>query len=441
MSLRSLYVDLNSFFASAEQQLRPELRGRPVGIVPVAAETTCCIAASIEAKRYGIKTGTPVWQARKLCRDIVFVHARPAAYVELHHRIVAAVESCTPVSAVLSIDEMSCALMGREREEARAVALGRAIKRAIYDQVGEVLHSSVGIAPNRFLAKTASNMHKPDGLTVIRQETLPQCLYALPLGALTGIGPALENRLRALGIHTTEQLCAARRETLRHAWGGIEGDRFYARLRGETVETVASQRASVGHSHVLAPEARDAASALAVLHRLLHKAAMRMRHYGLCAGGLGLQLRYVRPRGALHSEASRARVSFAPHADTLAFTRALTALWASLPLKPMPILKVGVTLTHLVEEAHITPDLFASSGTHDNLNRVVDEINRRYGPKTLYLGGAHDRRDAAPMRIAFGHIPELQIENDSRDLTETPADSRMRASLFPDSSVGRATDC
>ena len=168
--LRSLYVDLNSYFASVEQQLRPELRGKPIGVLPVLAETTCCIAASIDAKRFGIKTGTPVWQARKLHKNIIFVQARPATYVEIHHRIVAAVESCTPVTAVLSIDEMTCDLMGSEQQEKKAIALGKRIKQAIYTQVGEVLHSSIGIGPNRFLAKTASNMQKPDGLTVIRPE-------------------------------------------------------------------------------------------------------------------------------------------------------------------------------------------------------------------------------------------------------------------------------
>jgi len=228
MSLQSLYVDLNSFFASVEQQLRPELRGRPIGVLPVMADTTCCIAASIDAKRFGIRTGTPVWQARKLCKDIVFVQARPSIYVEIHHRIIAAVESCTPVGDVLSIDEMACELMGSDREETNAIRLGRQIKRAIYDQVGEVLHSSIGIAPNRFLAKTASNMQKPDGLVVIRQDELPGRLYRLKLGALTGIGRAMEHRLNQLGIHTVEQLCTASKETLRHAWGGIEGERFDA---------------------------------------------------------------------------------------------------------------------------------------------------------------------------------------------------------------------
>jgi len=410
MSLHSLYVDLNSYFASVEQQLRPELRGRPVGVLPVMADTTCCIAASIDAKRYGIKTGTPVWQAKKLCKDIVFVQARPATYVDIHHRIVAAVESCTPVSAVLSIDEMTCDLMGREREETHAIALGRQVKQAIYDQVGEVLHSSVGIAPNRFLAKTASNMQKPDGLVVIRQDELPQRLYGLKLGALTGIGRAMEQRLNQLGIHSVEQLCAAGRDTLRRVWGGIEGERFYAKLRGEVVASVATQRSSIGHSHVLAPDLRDPASALAVLYRLLHKAAMRLRHYGYCAGGLSLHLHYLKAETGHAHWVDQAR--FSPHADTLKFNPLLAELWQRRPPDPAPILKVGVTLFNLVEAGQATRDLFDPDDHHAAINSVLDQINQRYGPNTLYFGGAHNGLGAAPMRIAFGHIPELRVEGD-----------------------------
>lgn len=410
MSLQSLYVDLNSYFASVEQQLRPELRGRPIGILAVMADTTCCIAASIDAKRFGIRTGTPVWQARKLCRDIVFVQARPATYVAIHHRIIAAVESCTPVGDVLSIDEMACELMGSEREEANAIRLGRQIKQAIYDQVGEVLHSSVGIAPNRFLAKTASNMQKPDGLVVIRQSELPGSLYGLKLGALTGIGRAMEQRLNQLGIHTVEQLCAASKATLRHAWRGIEGERFYAKLRGDAMAAVPTQRASVGHSSVLAPELRDPTSALAVLKRLLHKAAMRLRHYGYCAGTLSLHLQYMRT-GAGHPRwVDQAR--FSPHADTLRFNPALAELWQRRPPDPGPILKVGITLTGLVEHSQVTRDLFDPEDPHEPLNTVLDQINQRYGPNTLYFGGAHTSRGAAPMRIAFNHVPELQVEKD-----------------------------
>jgi len=410
MSLQSLYVDLNSFFASVEQQLRPELRGRPIGVLPVMADTTCCIAASIDAKRFGIRTGTPVWQARKLCKDIVFVQARPSIYVEIHHRIIAAVESCTPVGEVLSIDEMACELMGSDREEANAIKLGRQIKRAIYDQVGEVLHSSIGIAPNRFLAKTASNMQKPDGLVVIRQNELPGRLYGLKLGALTGIGRAMEHRLNQLGIHTVEQLCTASKETLRHAWGGIEGERFYAKLRGDTTAAAPTQRSSVGHSHVLAPELRDPVSALAVLKRLLHKAAMRLRHYGYCAGALSLHLSYLKTAAGHARWVDQAR--FAPHADTLRFNPVLAELWQRRPPDPGAILKVGVTLSDLVEHSQVTRDLFDPEDQHEPLNTVLDQINQRYGPNTLYFGGAHNSRGAAPMRIAFSHVPELQVEND-----------------------------
>ncbi|MEW6119210.1 MAG: DNA polymerase [Pseudomonadota bacterium] len=410
MSLHTLYVDLNSFFASVEQQLRPELRGRAVGVLPVLADTTCCIAASIDAKRHGIRTGTPVWQAKKLCRDIVFVQARPATYVEIHHRIVAAVESCTPVGEVLSIDEMACELMGREREEVQAVALGRRIKQAIYTQVGEMLHSSVGIGPNRFLAKTASNMQKPDGLVVIRREDLPQRLYGLALGDLNGIGRAMEARLNRLGIHTVEQLCAASKDTLRRAWNGIEGERYYARLRGEVVAAVPTQRSSLGHSHVLPPDMRDPDSALAVLYRLLHKAAMRLRHYRYFAGALALHLRYLDNPQGRHHWVDQAR--FVPHADTLKFNPVLARLWQRRAPDPAPILKVGIVFTELVEARHATRDLFDPDDRHAALNRTLDRINQRYGPNTLYFGGAHQGRGAAPMRIAFNHIPELQVERD-----------------------------
>src|SRR5579872_4205664 len=110
-----IFLDLNSYFASIEQELRPELRGKPVGVVPVMADTTCCIAASYEAKAFNVRTGTRVGDARVMCPGIEFVEARHEIYVEYHHKIVDAVESCVPVGVVMSIDEMACRLIGRER--------------------------------------------------------------------------------------------------------------------------------------------------------------------------------------------------------------------------------------------------------------------------------------------------------------------------------------
>src|ERR1039458_5522775 len=122
--LNWLFVDLNSYFASVEQQVRPELRGRPVGVVPMMADTTCCIAASYEAKTFGVRTGTIVADAKRMCPEIVLVEGRHEIYTEYHHRVVEAVESCVPVTAVCSIDEMACRLIGRERHLRGALDLG-----------------------------------------------------------------------------------------------------------------------------------------------------------------------------------------------------------------------------------------------------------------------------------------------------------------------------
>ena len=406
----SLYVDLNSFFASVEQQLDPALRGQPIGVLPVLAQTTCCIAASIQAKQFGIRTGTPVWEARKRCKTIKFVQARPSVYVEMHHKIVEAVESCYPVAAVLSIDEMALDLTGRHTREEHAVKLARQIKRSIYAQAGEVMHCSIGIAPNRFLAKTASNFKKPDGLELIRPQELPQILHKLELTDLNGISHGMEKRLNRVGIRTVEQLCKAPVEKFRLAWGGIEGERYLAKLRGEVLPPQPTQRSTVGHSHVLPPEMRNDESALAVLYRLLHKAAMRLRHYGYYAGSLGVHVRYQ--DGGHFAEQTR----FAPHADTFKFNHVLAGLWARRPRhaeRPMSRpMKIGVVLSDLTEQRCVARDLFEQDRQGEGLSLALDQINRRFGPNAVHFGAAHQGIGAAPMRIAFNHIPELSVEND-----------------------------
>ncbi len=131
-----LFVDLNSYFASVEQQDRPELRGKPVAVVPMHADTTCCIAASYEAKAFGVKTGTIVADAKRMCPGIILLEGRHELYIRYHHRIVEAVESCLPVTAVMSIDEMACRLMGRERPLLAALELGRKVKQTIREKLG-----------------------------------------------------------------------------------------------------------------------------------------------------------------------------------------------------------------------------------------------------------------------------------------------------------------
>jgi DNA polymerase-4 len=410
MPLRVLYVDFNSYFASVEQHLCPALRGKPIGILPVLAETTCCIAASYEAKRHGVKTGTLVAEARKLCPYIQFVMARPALYVEFHHRLVEAVESCTHVEHVYSIDEMACLLTGSQQDRVRALALAAGIKHTVADRVGASLTCSIGIAPNTFLAKTASDMQKPDGCVVLEEKDLPHSLYSLKLRDLCGIGKATERRLVAHDIKTVQDLCEASRETLREAWGSIEGERMHACLRGELTPEREYCRSSVSHSHVLPPELRNHQDAYSVLHRLLQKAAMRLRSLGLATGAIQVAVKFTNhPRWHKNLE-------FPTTTDTVELLHAFDLLWKSYPMRTHNVpLHVSVALYKLDEMAHRTGSLFGNDLGRDRLNSVIDALNLRYGKNTLYFGGAHATLAAAPMRIAFNHIPDLMVERDDND--------------------------
>jgi len=404
MALRALFVDFNSFFASVEQQDQPALRGRPIAVLPVMTDSTCCIAASYEAKRFGVKTGTNAGEARKLCPGIVLVEARPSLYVEYHHRLIAAVDASVPVTQVRSIDEMSCALRGRWQERETALRLAREIKARIAATIGECLRSSIGIAPNVFLAKTASDMQKPDGLVVLDEADLPQALFRLQLRDFCGIGKSREARLHACGIRTVEQLCRAPKEALRRAWNGIEGDRMYALLRGEEVERPPSQRCTVGHSHVLEPKYRTLPLAEAVLHRLLQKAAARLRALGYLAGGLGVSVKFV------GRERWGDEIRFLETQDTLDFIRVFDLLWQRCPPHSPPPLAVGVTLFHLTAVPNVTPNLPQLEISRLALDQAMDKLNQCYGKNTVYFGGAQAALDSAPMRIAFTNIPAPEKE-------------------------------
>ncbi len=293
MALRYIFIDFDSYFASCEQQLNPDLRGVPVGVVPMMAESTCCIAASYEAKAFGVRTGTRVSEARWLCPGIRFVEARHAEYVQLHHKAIAAVESCIPVSAVMSIDEMYARIPPGWQEEKKILQLAAQIRQRIASALGDWIGCSIGIGPNVFLSKLGSGMNKPRGLTIINQEGIPECLYGLKLDDFYGIGRRMLRRLSCRGITTVKQLYEADRRTLKSIWGGVGGERFYAELRGEDLEHGETRRRQVGHSHVLPPQLRNTEDAFAVLHRLTQKAAMRLRKLEHYAASYSVSVRFA----------------------------------------------------------------------------------------------------------------------------------------------------
>lgn len=406
--LRALAIDFNSFFASVEQQERPELRGKPLIVVPVVAETTGAIAVSIEAKQLGLKRNARVAEARQLIPDIIVLEARPEIYISYHRRLKEVVESLAFVKKVQSIDELECELSGVFAEPQRALRLAEEIRAKIYEKVGRCLRCSIGIGPNWFLAKLASDIKKPDGLVLLDERDIPEKILGIELGDFTGIGENMEKRLRAAGITNVAQLYAADSARLRSIWGSVEGARFHDWLHGGIQEREPVKHSTVGHSAVLPPEKRNATAALAVLHRLLQKAAMRLRHEGFFAGGLRLSVGY---RDQTEWSAD---LRFNETQDTIHFTHVLNELWSRRPkadLKRAP-LQVGIILHQLLASNLHTADLFeaAKENSRSRLLGAVDTLNKTFGKNSVYFGGAHGETAYAPMRIAFTRIPEPEIE-------------------------------
>jgi DNA polymerase-4 len=420
-ALNWLFVDLNSYFASCEQEARPELRGRPVGVVPMMADTTCCIAASYEAKAFGVRTGTIVADAKRLCPDIVLVEARHELYTEYHHRVVEAVESCVPVTAVCSIDEMACRLIGRERPLLAAIDLGMRVKTTIRERVGAMLRSSVGLATNRYLAKIASDMEKPDGLVALPLDILPEALHQLTLRDLPGIGARTEKRLNEKGLHTMDQLLALECDQLGEVFGSVWGQRLWHWLRGEDFEMAELEhQKSISHSHVLAPEMRTPEKAWAVAHKLLHKAAMRLRSQGLWASNIGLAIGFAVPRSentpvsrfGVPARGWRSEIKLHECQDNQTLIAALRRLWDSQPSGEQyqhPYF-IGVQLNNLVPDRLHTLALFdglEEEQTRTRLLATMDQINDKYGMSTLAPAAMLTAYKAAPTRIAFHSIPDL----------------------------------
>ncbi|HKF48624.1 MAG TPA: hypothetical protein VKB38_14805 [Terracidiphilus sp.] len=418
-----LFVDLNSYFASVEQQDRPELRGKPVGVVPVITDTTVCIAASYEAKAFGVRTGTVVAEAKRMCPEIILVEGRHELYTEYHHRIVEAVEECLPVTAVCSIDEMACRLMGRERPLLAALELGRKVKRTIGERAGEWMRSSVGLATNRYLAKVASDMEKPNGLVALTLDILPEALRGLTLRDLPGIGAKTEKRLNERGLSTMEQLLALECEQMGQLWGSVWGERLWHWLRGEDFEMSETDHLkSISHQHVLSPEMRTKEKAWAVAHKLLHKAAMRLRAGGLWASSIGLAVGFGVPRTngmqtpvssfGVPTKGWHGEVKLSECQDNQTLIAGLKHLWERQPKGAEyehPFF-IGVMLGGLVPTRLHTMSLFDALDVEQSrakLLAAMDGINQKYGMSTLAPATMLTAYKAAPTRIAFHSIPDL----------------------------------
>lgn len=421
LPLRWLYLDLDSYFASVEQQLAPELRGLPIAVAPVHTDSTSAIAASYEAKAFGIKTGIPIWEAKAKCRDLIVVPARHEEYVRFHHRIIAEVERHVPVTAVCSIDEVACRLCNNENGASDVRDLARRIKAGIAANVGSELRSSIGVAPNRLLAKMAADMEKPDGLTVLDAACLDARLRELRPGDIPGVGKNMEKRLAAAGVVTMARILDLDPREARAVWGNVWGERLHWLLKGADLPERETQRRTIGHSHVLGPDKRHPDRARLVARRLLMKAATRLRRMECRTGFVVLTVKGEhggdpgsRTPGGRWSHGQKL---VAAH-DSFTLLAVLDALWIRMrdELTDQRYRQVSVTFLELTAAAETQLALFDSGpavtpsteARRLALSAAIDRMNTRFGRDAVTVGhdSAGASRSSGP-RIAFTRIPEL----------------------------------
>lgn len=400
-----MYIDFNSYFASVEQQLKPHLRGKPIAVIPVNSDATCAIAASYEAKKFGVKTGTPIWEAKKMCPGLICVLANHEAYVDFHEKILKEIDRYVPITKVYSIDELACQLTDIESRE--TATLAEKIKQGLKKNVGEWITCSIGFAPSRYLAKVATDMQKPNGLVFILQEELPQKLHSLKLRDLPGIGANMEVRLHMHGVHNMETLCSLDQRQMRNIWGSVEGERMWCHLRGVDLPEIETKRRSLGHSHVMAPEFRSPNKARSIGRRLTAKAASRLRRMEFVTSRISLSIRLET------GERFELSLSCNRICDSFTLLSLFQEMWEQIVNQTgsAKIKKISITLSRLEEKDSPQYELFVdpSKEKKEKISRTLDLINQKYGKDSVSVGILpHHTKTIVVTKIAFGQIPDKE---------------------------------
>jgi len=415
MSLNWLYLDLNSYFASVEQQINDKLRNKPVAIVPTLTDATCAIAASYEAKSYGIKTGTMIYEAKRLCPELICIQANHENYVEYHHKILTEINKYIPIEIIASIDEVACKLIGKECQEYQARQLAKTIKKGLEKNIGEYIRCSIGIAPNRFLAKTASNLEKPNGLQILYSKDVPKRIKHFRLSDLTGIGRAMEYRLHTSGILSIEELYTISPKHMRKLWGNVHGERFWHMLRGTEIPIETTQRTTIGHSHVLDPKLRKIDSAKLVMNRLLLKAASRLRRLQYYTSSINISFR---TENGLKTKGTK---KFYRACDNITLLNEGNKIWNELIKKNnfKRIKKISITFLKLKKKSELQPDFFEknikiqTTNRLESLSKAMDNINSKFGRDSIALGNIPNKvHSFSGTKIAFTRIPDRKEFNE-----------------------------
>lgn len=393
-----MHIDLNSCFATVEQQSRPLLRNRPVAVMNRRTEHTAVVTASYEAKAKGVKVGMRYKDALKLVPGLVALESDPAKYRYVYHRLLDIMSDYSAHVTMKSIDEgvidftqTTDLIRNRPLEE-----IGLEIKQRLRDEVGNYMRCNVGIGTNRFLAKTAAGLHKPDGLDVITHENLRAVLGSLKLTDLTGIALHNEHRLNGVGIYTPLEFLDADPVTLRKmVFKSIVGEQWHQRLRGWEVDDVTHDIKTVGRQYVLEERGLPLHQIAKRLHNLCESVGSRLRSQGLVARGVSIYVK-TDDRQYWHTR-HMAQLPF--YSDQAIYAQACSLLYGA----PAGIREIGVSCYELSRDTDPQLSLFGDQVARDRaVTEAVDVINHRFGERTIHSADTLETQKIVKQKIPFG---------------------------------------
>jgi DNA polymerase-4 len=385
--LTILHVDMDAFYASVEQRDRPELRGQPVIVGGTQGRGVVC-AASYEARPFGVHSAMPISTARRLCPQGIFVPVRMGHYAQISRQIREIFLSMTPLVEPLSLDEAFLDVRGCEGLFGPAPDMARQIKSRIRAETD--LIASVGVAPNKFLAKLASDLGKPDGLVVVQAETVADFLTPLPVSRIWGVGAKAEKRLHALGIRTIGQLAATPEQTLIDHFGEV-GRHIWQLAHGQDDRQVVPDREakSISTETTFVADIGDREVLRACLLDLVDHLAMRLRQQDVRARTIDVKI-----RSSDFRTITRAQALAEPTNGTDALWQAALPLFEkSLSPDLLPVRLLGVGAARLTRDVAIQGDLFENPVRQKQsaLDQTVDAIRGVFGKDAIQRGSLVDR--------------------------------------------------
>ncbi len=388
-TIEYLYLDFDGFFASVEQQARPHLRGKPVGIVPFDGTVhTCVIAVSKEAKAWGCSNIMRYNEARQKCPDIIYQPQTPDLYRRAHNTLIAEINTVLPVEVVKSIDEIACKLDVAQANS--PFDLAKRIKERIAKYVGPYITCSIGFGPNRQTAKIAGKQNKPDGVTVWEPEQFPEILYPVQFGDIPGIGSRMEQRLYGLGIYNMEQLLSLPPKHMRKIWRNVTGERLWYALHGYAIHAQKPERGMFGHGRVISPEDRLRDDVKPIARMLLIKAARRMRKARYYASRLYMWVNY---RLGGNDKTYGDSITLPVVHDDKACLDGFDKLWfrlCSLLSSKTKIVRIGLTLGELSMAGERQLDFLLNDDVErrkwERINHAVDRLNTKYSKSMVTMG-------------------------------------------------------